>query len=69
MGLLVLYRAQTRSKEEMCSIRWTCAGRQKDASEWIDIQPQRLSRIEEKNQFSLENQFYLEKSAKRRHFF
>ena len=38
----------------MRSIRWTCAGRQKDASEWIDIQPQRLSRIEEKNQFSLE---------------
>ena len=39
----------------MRSIRWTCAGRQKDASEWIDIQPQRLSRIEEKNQYSLEN--------------
>ena len=38
----------------MRSIRWTCTGRQKDASEWIDIQPQRLSRIEEKNQFSLE---------------
>ena len=38
----------------MRSIRWTCAGKHKDASEWIDIQPIRLSRIKEQNQFSLE---------------
>ena len=38
----------------MRSIIWTCAGKHKDASEWIDIQPIRLSRIKEQNQFSLE---------------
>ena len=52
----------------MRSIRWTCAGRQKDASEWIDIQPQRLSRIEGKNQFSLEKSVLFRKICKKAAF-